>query len=66
MVNIRSIRKKQNLSQKELAERVHLSQTVLCRYELGVRTPRLQVAKRIADALGCTVDELIEADESAS
>lgn len=33
--------------------------------ERGERTPSLDVMMKIADALGCTIDELIRKEESA-
>ena len=59
MNRIRAIRVERNLSQKELAEKVGLSQVNVSRYEKGQRKLEIQTAARIAEALGCTVDELI-------
>lgn len=59
MNRIRAIRVERNLSQKELAEKAGLSQVNVSRYEKGQRKLEIQTAARIAEALGCTVDELI-------
>ena len=59
MNRIRAIRVERNLSQKELAEKTGLSQVNVSRYEKGQRKLEIQTAARIAEALGCTVDELI-------
>lgn len=48
-----------SLSQADLAARCNVTQQFVQQIEAGKRTPSLKVAKRIAAALGVTVDELI-------
>lgn len=50
--NITKYRKSQNISQGTLAKMAKISRTHLNRIELGVAEPSLQVAARIAKALG--------------
>lgn len=47
------------MTQIELAEKAGILQSSLSHYETGRRKPPLDVAARIAAALGCTVDDLI-------
>ena len=47
-----------NMSQEELAEAVGIDPRSISRYETGKSTPKLKVARRIAVALGVTVDWL--------
>ena len=64
MIAIREIRKRLNMSQADLAEKLGTSVPTVCRYENGERSPDLATAARIANALGCKVDDLIK-EESA-
>lgn len=47
-----AIRKKQKISQEELAGRMHVSRTVLARVESGKSSPKLVTVEKIAQALG--------------
>ena len=47
------------LTQQELADKILISQSYLAQLEVGVKVPNLNTAKRIADVLGVTLDELI-------
>ena len=53
-------RKKQKVSQSELALRVGLHPNVLGRYERGEAIPSIEVAARIAKALDISLDYLSE------
>lgn len=62
--NIKTRRKGKGLSQEELAGRVLVSTPMICQIERGTRNPSLQLGKAIADALGCTMDELLSEDSA--
>ena len=53
------LRKAMGLTQKQVAMLAGVSEAAICLYEKGERSPNLTTAKRLADALGVTVDELI-------
>lgn len=55
---IRARRLAAGISQRELAERVEVSHTQIARYEIHGAEPTVPVARRIADVLGCSIDEL--------
>ena len=57
--NLRRIRKERKLSMDALAEMAHTSKQVLSRYENGERTPKISMAKNIADALGIPLLDLM-------
>ena len=59
MVSIRERREALGLSQTELAEAVGISAKSLSRYESGEREPRASDLVKIADALGCSVELLV-------
>lgn len=56
---IQEARKKKGMTQKELAERLHVAPGTLQRYELGTRQPRLEALDEIANILEIDVWELI-------
>lgn len=61
---IAEFRKRQCLTQLQLAERANLtSYTLVQRYEKGTRLPGVDIALRLARALGTTVEELFELEE---
>lgn len=57
---IRSLRKKSGITQAELAEKIHVSQAMLCQIERGTKLPSLPLSVEIATALGCTVNDILE------
>jgi transcriptional regulator with XRE-family HTH domain len=58
-----SVRRKQKLSQSDLATRVGLHANVLGRYERDEAIPSVEIAARIAKALEISLDYLIELTE---
>ncbi len=58
--NVKKLRKKANMSQRELATKVFVSNTVISNIEQDKTLPSLQLVAYIANALGCTVDDLIK------
>lgn len=49
----------EKLSQVELAERTGISRDAISKYERGDVSPSVEYAKRIADALGVSLDYLV-------
>ena len=58
--NIRKHREAAGLSQKELAVKVAVEQGSISKFENGIKTPSIAMGKAIANALGCSLDELVE------
>ena len=58
--NIRRIREEMGLSQVELAEKIHVTQSMLCQIERGTRAPSLPLSTELAAALGCTLNDLVD------
>jgi len=66
MILMRKLRKEKGITMKRLGETIGYSESAVCRWEYGNRTPRPLVLKAIADALGYDGDctELLKvADE---
>lgn len=61
--NIKKIRNKNGISQADLAEKLGISQPMLCMIERGTKTVSLPLSKEIAEILGCNIEDLL--DESA-
>ena len=59
MVKLAELRKSKGLTQQEFAEKLGISNKSLSRYERGDRNPSLAELKRIADVLGCEINDLI-------
>ena len=59
---IRWIRKKKQLTQKELGEKCGINQANIRKYESGRQSPKLDTLQRIADGLQVPVEVLIPSD----
>ncbi|MBR3239511.1 MAG: helix-turn-helix transcriptional regulator [Oscillospiraceae bacterium] len=57
---IRTMRKKRLLTLEQLAAKSGVSRVSITRYENGQRVPKLDDALKIARALDCTVEELVD------
>ena len=65
-VLLESMRKRRNLNQRELSDRSGVPQPMISEIERGiVRNPQSGTRVKLARALKCTVDDLIESDEKA-
>lgn len=56
-------RKKYNLTQKELAEKIGVDRSFIAQIESGFRLPSMNVSVNVALALNCSLDELVGMDE---
>ncbi len=52
---VKTIRENGGYSQSEFAARIHVSQPTLCRWEQGIRQPRLSDLENIAKELGVSI-----------
>ena len=57
---VRDLRTRAGLTQAQLADRVDLSHEFLSRLERGLKTPSLDTAHRIAEALGLAMRDLFD------
>lgn len=69
MTDIKKIREKRGITQKELAAKLNVSPSTVSQWENGLRNPSLVNVKRVSNILHCTTDELLnsvgeEFDES--
>ena len=52
------------LSQAELGELLNVTNNTISQWEGGGRIPSLKKAKRLAEILSCTIDELVADDDT--
>lgn len=63
MNNIQSYRKKAGMNQSQLAGFMEVTQQAVAKWETGASLPRADLLPKLADVLGCTVDELLRPSE---
>ena len=56
---ISTLRKAQNLTQKELAEKLHVSNNVVSKWELGLSEPNISMLNELASVFGLTLSEFL-------
>lgn len=57
--NLKYLRKKKNISMKELADNIGLSRATLSHYENGNRLPEFESMIKLALYFECSIDELV-------
>lgn len=63
---LQSLRKDKGWSQPELGKIIGTSGAIIGRYERGEMTPSIDVARKLADALGVTLDYLVAEKEQTN
>lgn len=58
---IRDQRERRGLLQRDLARMLGMQQSQLCKIEARSTNPRADTLLRVADALGCSLDDLVTA-----
>lgn len=61
---VKSKRLKKNITQDELARMLGVTQQAVMKWENGSSQPRAARLPKLADILGCTVDELLRGGEA--
>ena len=56
---LRAARERVGLTQRELAEQAEIADKYVSRLELGIATPSIEIARRLAEALDSNIDDLI-------
>lgn len=63
---IAEIRKEQNMTQAELASKLHVTDKAISKWERGLGLPDINSIEPLADALGITVAEVMQAERIQS
>lgn len=58
MKTLAELRKERNMTQKQLAKALKISESAVAMYEIGERTPSLKVAKRIAEFFNIPIEQI--------
>lgn len=58
--NLKTLRTKQGLSQKELADQLHVERSTVSGWETKDRVPDVEILIKLAAVLGTTVDVLLK------
>lgn len=66
MNRIKQLREERSLSQKELGEAIGLQRTAIAKYESENRKLSLNVACKLCDYFGCSIDYLLGRTEPAA
>lgn len=61
-MSFKSAREKSGLTQRDLAVAIGVDQSAVSLWEIGKTQPRAKLLPRLAEILGCTVDELLRPD----
>lgn len=65
MNRIRELREERGLTQSELGEATGIHRTAIARFELGNRKVNVNVARKLCDYFGCSMDDLLNRPETA-
>ena len=61
---LKKVRKQRHLTQRDVAEHLHVTRAAVSRWENGDRYPDLMAAKSLADYLKVSLDELLQSGDS--
>nr|DAR50609.1 MAG TPA: helix-turn-helix domain protein [Caudoviricetes sp.] len=59
MQKLKEMRRRNGLTQKEIAKLLGINKNSYAKYEQGLRCPRLDMLKKLAEILHCTVGDII-------
>lgn len=62
---IREMRKEKNLTQKDIAKSLHITDRAVSKWERGLSAPDISLLEPLAETLGITVSELLKGEKSA-
>ena len=60
---IQAFRKEKGLTQKELAQKLGVSASMIGQYETDIRRPKLETLEKISAALGVAITDFIDISE---
>ena len=62
---IRALRKERNMTQKDLAERLHITDRAVSKWERGLCAPDISLLEPLAETLGISILELIQGERGS-
>lgn len=64
MTNVKVLREARGISQADLADRIGVARSTVAMWETDQNTPPTKILLSLADALQCSVDDLLSLDHS--
>ncbi len=61
-MSVKSAREKRGMTQQDIAVALDIDQSTVSLWECGKTNPRAKLLPKLAQILGCTVDELLAED----
>ena len=58
-MNLKTMRESRGLSQQQLADKINVNKSSICKWETGVSRPLRKYRVALCQALGCTEAELM-------
>ena len=58
-MRIKEFRKRKNMTQRDLADHLHVTNITVSRWESGIQCPSIETFVVLADFFGCKVDDLV-------
>lgn len=55
-----------NITQRELAEKINVTEVTISRYLSGERSPRIEIVSKIAEFFGVSIDYLLGKEETTN
>lgn len=65
MIRLKEYRKKNGMSQQDIADRLDISGNTVSQWETGDRRPNIDMLIRLTEIFGCTADELLGINRSS-
>lgn len=62
--SITTLREHAGLTQTQLAEMLNVTQSTVSQWEIGDKNPRFEKIPQLAEALGCTINDLFKKEDS--
>lgn len=59
LTKLKDIRKERGVTQPWVAMKLGVARNTVCQWEKGLRTPNLEMLKKLAELFNCTIDELL-------
>lgn len=65
-MSVKIIRKKHNLTQVELAQKLAVDRSTVAKWETGIAAPRIAMLVKISKIFDCSLEELLQEDNIAN
>lgn len=62
-MSIRTLRDRANLTQAQLAKKIDVDQSAICRWERGKNPPLPKYQRKLSKLFGVTVDEILSVND---